>query len=234
VLASIRIHQACGEDLIDLPHEWLSPHERGRASRFVFEKDRRRYIAGRLFLRSVLAEHLDTAPGAITFGYSPDGKPHIADIHFNLSRSEDVVVVAVADLPIGVDIERIAGGSSRLAGRVLTSRELEQWRALPLSERDAAFTRAWVRKEACVKALGTGMNDDVASMEVGVGLLDDGGQVICNDTSMATWDLDTVPGHLAAVAAVVPEGGRVRQPSDRREVEGGRLRLQSGMAAPTG
>lgn len=234
VLASVRIHQARRADLVELRHQWLSLEERERASRFAFDRDRQRYIAGRLFLRSVLAEYLDPAPGAITLGYSPDGKPEAAGIHFNLSRSADVVVVAVGGFPIGVDIERIAEGSSQVAGRVLTSRELERWSALPPSERDAAFTRAWVRKEACAKAIGTGVDDAFSAREVGVDLLDDDEQVTYQGTSMFVRDLDTFPGYLAAVAAVVPEGERVTQPSDRREVEAGRLQPQAGTAAPTG
>ena len=53
----------------------LSPDEAERAARFRFERDRRRFIAGRGTLRAVLARYLSADPAELRFRYGPQGKP---------------------------------------------------------------------------------------------------------------------------------------------------------------
>ena len=55
----------------------LSSAERDRAARFVFERDRRRYAAAHATLRSLLASHLEVAPGALEFETGEFGKPSL-------------------------------------------------------------------------------------------------------------------------------------------------------------
>ena len=83
-------------------------------------------------------------------------------------------MVALAwDRALGIDLEsagrlkRDGDGLSALAGRVLSARELSIWQALPdAAAREAAFLRAWTRKEAYVKATGKGFFDEVNRIEV--------------------------------------------------------------------
>ena len=50
---------------------------------------------------------------------------------------------------------------------MLSQRELAIWQALPdAAARDAAFLRAWTRKEAYVKATGKGLFDELGNIEV--------------------------------------------------------------------
>src|SRR5262245_5794616 len=56
----------------------LSDDERARAARFRFDKDRRRFIAGRGLLREVLGWVLRAEAGALVFGYTGRGKPVLA------------------------------------------------------------------------------------------------------------------------------------------------------------
>jgi 4'-phosphopantetheinyl transferase len=55
----------------------LSADEMARASRFVFEKDRRRFIVARAILRQALGQHLKASPRQLTFRYGPHGKPYL-------------------------------------------------------------------------------------------------------------------------------------------------------------
>ena len=57
----------------------LTPDERERARRFVFDRDRTRFVAGRWSLRSVLARYLGRAPERLRFEYSPYGKPRLVE-----------------------------------------------------------------------------------------------------------------------------------------------------------
>ena len=69
-------------------YPFLSPAEREKASRFLREDDRLRFITGRHMIRTLATEKLGlTAPEILLTEY---GKPYIGgadDVHFNISHS---------------------------------------------------------------------------------------------------------------------------------------------------
>ena len=159
----------------------LDSAERARAARFHFGRDRRNYIASRGLLRRLLGAALDRPASAVVFEYGAHGKPALAAafsrdliLHFNLSHSASWVMFALAwDREIGIDLEsatrlkRDVNGLTGLAARVLSARELVIWHALPdTAAREAAFLRAWTRKEAYAKATGQGLFDTLTCIEV--------------------------------------------------------------------
>jgi phosphopantetheinyl transferase len=150
----------------------------------------------------VLARYLDVAPAEVEFTYSREGKPGVTGIQFNLAHCEDLFVAAVSNVPVGIDIERPGTTTPALAKRILTTRELARWRRLSSSERRVALTRAWVRKEACAKALGGGARDDFMWSEVGLHQSQGFRRVRVEPASVSLADLDAVPDHIAAVAVV--------------------------------
>ncbi|MFJ3214689.1 4'-phosphopantetheinyl transferase family protein [Kitasatospora sp. NPDC086801] len=105
--------------------------------------------------RIVLGEHLGRPPAGLRFSRGPWGKPAVEGapgLHFSLSHSGEIALLALASRPVGVDVElaRADLDTTRLAGRFFPPDERE------LVARDGpdAFTRLWTRKEACVKASG--------------------------------------------------------------------------------
>lgn len=152
----------------------LSSAELGRAARFLRERDRRRFLAARCALRQRLAQHLGVSAGALRFVEGPEGKPFLADAprcHFNLSHSEDLALVGIGDRSeLGVDIEvlRPVDDAQPLARSHFTAAEFDAMMALDERARAAAFLRIWTRKEACLKALGTGLSIAPSSFEVGL------------------------------------------------------------------
>ncbi len=154
----------------------LSPDELARASRFVFEEHRRRFVAARGILRDVLARYLGCTPAALQFRYGRRGKPEVdsggLDLRFNLSHSGGVAVVAVArGREVGIDVERIRpeAATDAIARRFFSPREVEALAALPPKERLEAFFRCWTRKEAYIKARGEGLRIPLSSFDVSVG-----------------------------------------------------------------
>jgi 4'-phosphopantetheinyl transferase len=148
--------------------------ERERASRFAFEHLRRRYLASRVFMREVLARDLGCRPGEIEFGAGPQGKPFVCGaeaLHFSLSHSEQIAVLAIAPGEVGVDVEvvRTLEDSSALAERLFVPRELVWLEAASEVERDQRFFTCWTRKEASIKAVGAGLSIDPATFDAGVG-----------------------------------------------------------------
>jgi 4'-phosphopantetheinyl transferase len=141
---------------------WLSPDERDRAERFRFERDRRRFVAGRGALRAVLAAYINEDPRALRFVYGVHGRPELdggTAVRFNLAHSRDRGVIALTErAPIGIDIEtaREMPDVDDLAPVVFSTAELEEVAAA--RNREVAFLRGWTRKEAILKALGTGLS----------------------------------------------------------------------------
>ncbi|MFF2409889.1 4'-phosphopantetheinyl transferase family protein [Streptomyces sp. NPDC058092] len=76
----------------------------------------------------------------------------------------------MANTPVGVDMERIPPPeqATRL-GSELHPREAMELLALPAQDRPLAFARAWVRKEAYLKGLGTGLTRGLSADDVGTG-----------------------------------------------------------------
>lgn len=141
----------------------LSPTERARAGRYRFAHDARRFSAARGWLRHVLALQIDIDPHAVRFSDGP-GKPRLLQgtepsLSFSVSRSAELALIAVANLPIGVDMEHSGDRQKRTDAAKLACTPTEKaalaW--LPRDERARAFLCSWTAKEAFVKGTGQGL-----------------------------------------------------------------------------
>ena len=150
----------------------LAEDERVRANRFHFEQHRRHFVVARGFLRVLLARYLDTTPPAVRFAYGPYGKPLLAgesSLRFNASHSGEWAVYAfVQDHEVGIDVEQIKEDfeTEGIAERFFSAGEVETLNTLAAEERPAAFFRCWTRKEAYIKAIGSGLSHPLDSFDV--------------------------------------------------------------------
>lgn len=193
----------------------LDDPERARRSAVVHTGRRDARLVGQAALRLLLSEHLSVEPEGLKFTCEPcaacggaHGRPVLEGraAHFSLSYSTEAVLVAVADAPVGVDVEAVP--EPEVVDDVLPAlheEEVRVLRELHPSERVRAFARVWTRKEAYLKALGTGLARDPSLDYVGTGL---------RPRSPANCRLLDVslPGTLgvSAVAAVaIVKGGRM-------------------------
>jgi 4'-phosphopantetheinyl transferase len=138
-------------------------------------------------LRDVLAAYLETSPKAISLVNGAHGKPALAggELHFNLSHSGDVGLVALSrERAVGVDVERIDPRRDplALAERALGADGAAAVRAAPEADRAAVFHRAWARREAVAKCAGTGLSTPPP------------------DTARQVMDLDVGEDYAAALA----------------------------------
>ncbi|GAA2626741.1 4'-phosphopantetheinyl transferase family protein [Streptomyces axinellae] len=150
--------------------EQLSVEERERAAVFMHEADRDRYLVAHLALRRELGVLLGVAPGEVRLGRAdcpvcggPHGRPGVPGdpLHFSLSHAGDLVLLAFAAVPVGVDVEEHP--SLRSATETLGAlhpREQSELRAVADAELPAAFARCWTRKEAYLKGTGSGLGED--------------------------------------------------------------------------
>jgi phosphopantetheinyl transferase len=94
----------------------------------------------------------------IAFAKSAQGKWTCDFCHFSLSHSENAVAVALSDSPIGIDIEQIKPVKNRekVAKKILTEKELEEYQRLPLQSQAANefLLKIWTKKESIFKRGG--------------------------------------------------------------------------------
>lgn len=163
----------------------LSADEQERAARFYFPRDRKRFIAARGSLRQILSRYLAMDPAELRFCYGPQGKPTLAPeqggerLQFNLSHSQGLALIAIARdrrqaarklRSVGVDLEAIDPnyGWQDVARQFFTPNERNQLCGLPVPEQGRAFYQLWTRKEALLKAIGTGLTVPLNQVEVGL------------------------------------------------------------------
>jgi 4'-phosphopantetheinyl transferase len=198
----------------------LTPDEAARADRYHFARDRRRFTVARATLRRILAHYLQRDPSDLRFDYNPYGKPALAgesttagDLGFNLSHSADLALLAVTrGLEVGIDVESVRLEIDRLnlARRFFGPAETAALLALPPEQQVGAFYACWTRKEAYLKARGSGLSESLKSFQVSI----EPGQpprLIATETgSVDDWtlvDLQPWPGFAATLAVEGPLAG---------------------------
>lgn len=139
----------------------LTVAEQARAAGYAAPADGRRWAVARAAARSILAGTLGVPAPDVAWHTGRYGKPEIDGVHFNLSHSGELALVAVADRPVGVDLEQIRPGpvGERIARRYFPTAEAAWLARQPSAHRPVAYARLWTRKEACVKATGGRLAD---------------------------------------------------------------------------
>jgi 4'-phosphopantetheinyl transferase len=192
----------------------LSAEEQARASRFRFETHARRYQASHVALRQILGGVTQLDPSSLTFTEGSQGKPRLSlahpTVHFNMSHSEGWALIGLSHLgPIGVDIELLApmDDADLLAQRNFSATEYAAYLQTPAAQRLEAFFRCWTRKEACLKALGSGLSIEPHEFEAGLDRLprDTFIQVDGHPCAMSVCCVDLpIPGLAAAAHLADP------------------------------
>jgi len=198
----------------------LSADEVARARRFVFEADRHRFMAARAALRQLIGQRTGTPPAALRFATDRFGKPALAThdgLQFNLSHSGATGVLAMsARTALGVDLEAVrpVPDAESLAAAYFAPAERAAIAACAPNTREIAFLRCWTRKEACLKAIGIGLNLATASFDVGVDADTRRVEIATADGIERLWlrDVDAGDGLVVSLALRV-ERALAAQPS---------------------
>lgn len=131
---------------------------------------RRLHICAQAALRILAAAATTGTPPLPELDRGWNGKPLLAvdpPVHVSLAHSGQLAAVALTTAgDVGVDIEELreVSDAGPLARSIMSPAELRQWLRTRESRREAALLRAWTRKEAVLKALGTGLSGDLRAV----------------------------------------------------------------------
>jgi 4'-phosphopantetheinyl transferase len=169
------------------------------------------------------ARLLDAPVHDVSVARTPLGKPVVTSApgyDVSLSHSGSFAAVALSrGAPVGVDIEirRPALDIDNLAVATFAPSEMAAWRQLDGASRLAAFLRFWCRKEAVLKAIGTGLSADMRLVVTGL----DGRLVSLPPVagSRRRWTLLDVSAPSDITASLAVNAPTVRLVSHRVEFE---------------
>jgi len=193
----------------------LSKDELRKADRFVFERDKSRFINGRGILRTIIGNYyLSIQPHQLKFHYGFHGKPYLAEcsgsktLRYNRSDSNGLALYAFSkNLDVGIDFEhmRELDDAKQIVDGSFSEYEKAVYSALPAREKFEAFFKCWTRKEAFIKAVGEGLYYPLDQFDVSFSpsepprILSIGG----NRAEASEWtliDFKPRPGYSAALA----------------------------------
>jgi 4'-phosphopantetheinyl transferase len=154
VLRLEKFAEATEESLLERFAGLLTQEERDRVARPSLASRRREVLLTRMLVRTTLSRYADVDPRDWRFGIGERGRPFIeqADLDFNLSHTEGMIVCLVAMVPgIGVDVEylRRKNDTAGVADHYFAPQE-----QAGLPDR---FFDYWTLKESYIKARGKGM-----------------------------------------------------------------------------
>lgn len=191
----------------------LDAIELGRRARYRRPADRDRFTAAAALLRRAVAVTVGGVdPAAIGIDRTcpscgePHGRPRVLDHDLDVSVSHAGAIVAVAASTVGrvgIDVEPITE-VDRAVVEVACAEEERPW-----VHDGRSFHRLWTRKEAVLKALGTGLAIDPSSVVTGppdapsTGVRVDGAPIACR-----VLDVELHADHAAAIAVLTADDVR--------------------------
>lgn len=157
----------CNIENLDLKKAYslVSKNRQEKIDFYRFEKDKKLSCGAYLLLKKLLSEKNITKAAFKTGKY---GKAYISDhenIYFNLSHSGKMVLCAISDREVGVDVEYIDREIDlNIAKNYFYNSEYES--IINAENKSEEFFKYWVLKESYMKYTGLGMNLKLDSFEI--------------------------------------------------------------------
>ena len=112
-----------------------------------------KYLVWKL-LEQVVTKYINLDFANLKFTKTVNGQWICPRFYFSLSHTDGLVCVAVSKRPVGVDSEIFRSVNEGLATRILTERELSEYRKLSPRDKNRFLLCAWVKKESVFKKSG--------------------------------------------------------------------------------
>ncbi|WP_343685743.1 4'-phosphopantetheinyl transferase family protein [Chryseobacterium gleum] len=151
--------------LLDRYLSGFSPETQQAILKYRRWQDAQLSLLGKVLLQYGVKTYYNIAD--IEVGILPNKKPYLKgqQLHFNISHSKDMVVCAIAQYPLGIDVEC---NDPKISYQdyifQMTARELVEIQNT--EDKIKGFFTYWTRKEAVIKAHGAGMMIPLESFEI--------------------------------------------------------------------
>lgn len=137
----------------------LDAGELARANKYHQPKDRTRFIISRGAQRHILSRYVNMAPHLLKFELGDNKKPFLINndevLHYNLTHSADCILLAIAGVTVGLDVEYI---DSAFSYHEILPEHFSQ-PEINYTTSPETFFKLWTRKEAFLKATGQGLGE---------------------------------------------------------------------------
>ncbi len=148
--------------------QFAPPEKQARILRQRVKQNADNILVGAALAKHMIWETFQIPLSRQHISYGPHGKPYLRDspnVQFNISHSGQYVACAVADRPVGIDVQVIGAYRPDVAVRVCSDEELA---GIGASDDPAfEFTKLWTRKEAYLKMLGCGIAGGIRELPTG-------------------------------------------------------------------
>ncbi len=145
--------------------ELVGENKREKLLRLKQHKKQLQSLIADVLLRVILCTRFNIDVNDMKFD-DMNGKPYLVgeSICFNVSHSDNMVVVAVSDQNIGVDLEKTRNINPKLIDRYFTKCEKE-YISVDLPDWQTRFFEVWTKKEAFLKRSGVGLRVKLNELE---------------------------------------------------------------------
>lgn len=130
-----------------------------KADRLKKDSSKKLSIAAGELARDVIAKKFNIDKKDVRFRAEKGGKPYAEglDIHFSISHSGTIALCVIADVPVGIDIEKVRDVDLSVAKKHFAPDE-QDYVLEKMSLSRQRFFEVWTRKEAYVKMIGKGIS----------------------------------------------------------------------------
>ncbi|MEM7620063.1 MAG: 4'-phosphopantetheinyl transferase superfamily protein [Pseudomonadota bacterium] len=165
-MSLVRVHKSYFQELVlEKSYYVLSNHEQTRSNQFSHDQAKEQFIKSRAFLRQTLSDYVGEPAETLKIANNAYGKPYLEDfdhLHFNVSHSGDVILIAVGHMQVGIDIEYIDQefAHDTISDLVFNISEQQIVKHQKHDLKAKQFYSIWTKKEAYLKAKGHGFSCD--------------------------------------------------------------------------
>ncbi|QKS44498.1 4'-phosphopantetheinyl transferase superfamily protein [Paenibacillus cellulosilyticus] len=132
----------------------LSPEKRLKTTGYFKKEDQLRSLFAELLARFMIQQETGIEAASVRFSYNHYGKPQIANqrgLYVNWTHAGEWVACALADVEVGIDVEKIQCVEQSLVNRCLSKSELAEYERKVDKEKNEYFIKQWTLKESYVK-----------------------------------------------------------------------------------